>query len=691
MNLDDFISDFEAEINAESIAAGVSKNEAFLNTALTKLADAAEIFDMTVCQIEMRGKRQKLLKIDAYGYDSVDDTLVCVVADFNEVNGTRLTKTEIESALNALKGFLETLEDYDQVSDWQGTAYETASVISAYMRTSTKIRLVLVSNRQLSERVKSLPAVTVGLLRAEPTVWDVIRFYEVFTSTLGREEIEIDLTQWLPEGLPVLKSKASDGRLDTYLAVIPGRVLAEIYALHGSRLLEGNVRSFLSLRSTVNRGMRTTLLNEPEKFLAYNNGLSTTATGVVMHTGSSLPAIQKISNLQIVNGGQTTASLHAYLRDEKEKPHHLDMVDVQLKLICLAPEVAENLVPKVAEYANTQNAIQASDFAANSPFHVRLEAISRRLNAGPKAGEVASTRWFYERARGSYLNEKMKTGSVKDQKKFEALYPRSQLITKTWLATYFNCWEQKPQIVSRGGQKNFAIFGKFVSEKYSTETNKDEISDEFFKRLVIKAIIHKTLRAAVMSAPWYEKGYAANIVAYAMARFALEIENRQKDLDWAALWKKQEMTSELRLNLLAVAEDMLAVLNYEKRLQKNVTEWAKTDGCWEYAKTVKINLSDGLLRELVQYGAEERRDDKKAQKEQGNAMSEVEKIVLLNTVSVDDWASIVTSGRLTISDKEANILKTLTVNRVVSNSQADVLIKLLHRAHAEGISIAILK
>ena len=141
--------------------------------------------------------------------------------------------------------------------------------------------------------------------------------------------------------------------------MIPAEVIAQIYDRFGSRLLEGNVRSFLSTKVKVNKGIRNTIINEPEMFFAYNNGISATATDAEFRKTEHGLQLISANDLQIVNGGQTTASLlMAKIKDKAD----LANVYVQMKLSVVSPTTADSVIPLIARYANSQNQISDADF-----------------------------------------------------------------------------------------------------------------------------------------------------------------------------------------------------------------------------------------------------------------------------------------------------------------------------------------
>ena len=456
-----------------------------------------------------------------------------------------------------------------------------------------RFRLYLVTDAALSARAKSLGSTELDGKPVEFHIWDVQRFFQVHQSAQGREPLELDLSDWgAGDLLPALRVADGAGDITTYLTALPGDLLASLYRQHGSRLLEGNVRSFLTVRGKINRGIRETVLKEPSNFLAYNNGISATASGVEYRDG----AITKITDLQIVNGGQTTASLFYATQASRDLP--LSDVFVQMKLVVVSPEEALEMVPRISRYANSQNAVREDDFFSNSPFHVRMEELSKKLLAPPKAGVNFQTKWYYERTRGQYLNERnLRTAS--DQRKFEAEFPRSQVISKTDAAKYAVAWEQQPHLVSGGAQKNFKAFASLVAEKYASHP--EGFNENYYRRLVAKAIIFNAVRTAISKADWYEAGYLANLTAYAVAKLAREIseDSRAHSFDLLRVWESQAVGDAMLREAVEIARLALGVLTGPDRLVVNVTEWAKRESAWKRLVNMKYELGDDFIKECI--------------------------------------------------------------------------------------------
>ena len=493
MDNQEFYDELMNNVRARAELENDFTESAFLNELTERLIDAEVVSSLSPVHFNGSGIRNRRLAVSAYEVDDSDDSIALAVLDFEQSDYVAtLAGTDARRHFTAVERFIEeSLSGVFQEGREESTEeYQLADELRRRERSVTRYRIYLLTNKTLSGRVKDFPSSTIGSVPVDYHVWDVERFRHVFESSMGREDLTIDLREWLPQGIPSLQADASDGETTTYLTVLPARLIADLYGRYGSRLLEGNVRSYLSNRGKVNRGIRDSILTNPDRFLAYNNGITATATAIEK-AGS---AIITVTNLQVVNGGQTTASLFYTQRDNKNSPQ-LDAAYVQAKLVVVSPDLAQELVPNISRFANSQNKVSEADFFSNSPFHVRLEELSRRVLTPPRPGVTYQSKWFYERVRGQYANEKLRMASATDAKKFEATFPRSQVITKTDAAKYAVSWSAKPHLVSAGAQKNFVAFATEAMELW--ESSKDSINETYFKHLAAKAILYQTLRAEI--------------------------------------------------------------------------------------------------------------------------------------------------------------------------------------------------
>jgi hypothetical protein len=690
MRLEDFHQEFNNEIRSNTFVNGEYELTSFTKVASQKLLESDQAPELTPCQFDFQLRNRKRVRIDGYGFDELENSIFTVVSDYSPSEEVEtLTRTEVDTIFASLISFVETASIAKEREDLPHTqeAAIVAEAISTNLARASKIKLLLISNRRLSERVKELPSRDVVGLRADLSVWDLQRFHQLHESTLGREDLEVDVIKWMPNGLPVLTAPPASDQVSTYLAVVPGKFLADIFDDHGSRLLEGNVRSFLSARGNVNKGIRATILSRPDLFLPYNNGITATATSIEF-TDEGKSAIATIRDLQIVNGGQTTASLYNYLKTEKEKARNLELVSVQMKLMVVSPDQSEQMVPDIARFANSQNKVSEADFFSNNPFHRRMEEISKRIWAPAKVGSQIQTHWFYERARGAYLNEKMREATASLQAKFEQQNPRSQVMQKTDFAKFYNSWMLKPHIVSRGAQKNFIDFAQTISDKYETDSGKSDFGDEFFKRVVCMKIMFEHLHKSVPKTNWYETGYLANIVAYALSRLSYELAKTGLQPNWPQIWRDQAISPELTDTLLEAARIAHRALTYTPRPQQNVTEWAKTEACWKICKQFELAVSGALSSELLA-GDEvaEMRNEEKAKAKQ---LTEIEIMTKLGEVPSEYWQELTSDSRYRISPAEMNLLRKAQQPKgafIMDSRQLARIVDVMNRAKLEGLEL----
>ncbi|MCP9000348.1 AIPR family protein [Pseudarthrobacter sp. RMG13] len=513
MNLEDFHAELQNTVNARAAVDNDYTSMAFMAEVSERFAEAGEVENFTVLQFEGSGQRNRKLSVNAYDLDDADESVsLAVLLHSSSDSIDVVSATEAKKRLTALENFLtEAVSGQFTIGrEESSAAYQLAEDLHRRGRAVARYRLYLITNGRLSDRMKGVPSSELNGVPIDFHLWDLQRLHQVQESQQGREALEINLTKWVPEGLAILEICGDSSDFATYMAAVPGALVADLYAQFGSRLLEGNVRSFLSGRGKVNKGIKTTILSEPEMFMAYNNGITATATGLV-RSSDGLRATS-LTDLQIVNGGQTTASLF-YVARENGNSSVLSDVFVPMKLVVVDPEKAVELVPKISRFANSQNRVSEADFFSNSPFHIRIEELSRRQLVPARPGVSYQTKWYYERTRGQYLNERNKLATI-DANKFVATHPRSQVFTKTDAARYVVSWDQRPHVVSAGAQKNFVAFAESVAKIW--ETSNDEINGQYFRDLVAKAIMYEEIRSSVAKADWYDKGYLANIVTYTM-------------------------------------------------------------------------------------------------------------------------------------------------------------------------------
>ncbi len=679
-DLEAFHNNFFNQARAAADASGDFLEAAFLDLFCAYLTDSGE-FD-TFDPAHYRAPRG--MRVDGYGGDpaEADGVLTLVISDFSaDPKLATLTRTEAEAAFRRLGNFLKAAltDAFRDELEEESQGYGLAELIAVRRPQITRARLFLVSNRSLSAQVSGMPDGDVGGLPVSYNIWDVSRLHRLVASGKAREDIEIDLDADFGETIACLPAGVGGDGYEAYLAVVPGPLLAQIYDRYGSRLLEQNVRCFLQARGKTNKGIRHTILNEPGMFFAYNNGITATAEQVSCDRNAGGVRITGLRNLQIVNGGQTTASIFTALKKDKAD---LDRIFVQMKLSVVEPAKSAEVVPKISEFANSQNKVNAADFFSNHPFHVRLEEFSRRLWAPACDGTFKQTKWFYERARGQYFDQKVMR-STANQKRFEQEYPKTQTFTKTDLAKYEMVWEQVPHIVSRGAQESFATYAKLVGQRWSKDS--DQFGELHYRTVIARVILFRTLEKDVSAQSWYDGGYRANIVAYALARFSKLATDSGRFFDYEEVWRRQAVPEALRSNLVAIAQAMQRVLLKPAAGMANVTQWAKRQACWHQAAQTEAALSE-VVRGMLLDAVEQRitaRDAKKSQKTDDAIGAQA----LAVQFGHRGWkaALVFAQARKLLSPLQRGILSTFSApGRLPSEKQSVQLVAALRTLEAEG-------
>lgn len=462
------------------------------------------------------------------------------------------------------------------------------------------------------------------------------------------------------------------GILSAFLCIVPGPTLAQIYNQYGSRLLEGNVRSFLSTTGKVNRAIRKTITENPSMFFAFNNGIAATATSVEMSQDGMY--ILAATDLQIVNGGQTTASLAAALRADGVVS---DEIFVPMKLSVVAAAVAEALIPDISRCANSQNKVSEADFFSNHAFHRRLEQVSRRLWAPASDGAQLETHWFYERARGQYVNESLgMTGAAR--MKFKELNPRNQVISKTDLAKSESSWAESPHRVSRGAQSAFLDYAVMIAREW--EKDPDQYNEEYFRAIVARTILFREAQSIVQAQDWYSGGFRANIVTYAIAKLSHDIERMGGDvLDIQQIWSQQRLSNPCRKQLAVSAFAVFKVITNPPGNAANVTQWCKKEECWTRVRDLPNTLIDSFTEELLSEAVSRKRG--RAARSLQNLDNGIDAQTAVVELGADYWRELLVWGlikRLVSPSSRALLMlgQGIERNRIPNEKQSQKMLEL---------------
>ena len=718
------VTDFR-DIVHEDIAEGARLNERsceeeFISYVTGLLINGEEFDDYTECHCDGLTRRNGNYEIDGYTIDETDGSCCVFIADYHGPEGDEAIRgDDVAASFRKIRFFVEesiSTELYRKISN--PAAVDFSRELFYENEQISKFRFYYLTDSFNRQRAKTIKDETINGRIVELNVWDIERIYDLACSQLQKESVEISFDDFGIRGLPCIKAveyenvvadidvspvysedgKESEKNTDnivtysSYLTAVPGEILNRLYLDYGAKLLEGNVRSFLSAKGKVNRSIQNTIKNYPEMFFAYNNGIAATATDIKTEMTKDGPVITYIKDLQIVNGGQTTASItNTLLTAKKGEKIELDKVCVPMKLSILDHKAAEHIIPKISEYSNSQNKVEASDFFSNHPFHIRIEEYSRKIPAPSRGGNQFQQYWFYERARGQYNQGKIKyANKASELKKYTARYPENHVIKMIDLAKYMEIYRCRPDIVSRGKQKVLQHFATEIKESWEKQSN--TYNEYYFKRAVAIAIMYKKADEIIRQTDWYREkhSYKANVIAYTLSIIFNFIKKKHKDyeLDFLRIWNEQDTYEELEHVIDVLSREVYNFIT-GPRPTDNVTEWCKKEACWQHVQEHTWTIDNAFVATLVPKSRTEQ-----AKKDAGanrRIASEIDTMKDILARGDNYWAKVLEWGtsRNMLSEKEISILKR-TVNMFVtgmtiSDKQANVVVAARERLISYGM------
>ena len=615
---------------------------------------------------------------NGFAFRSESGTLQLVSVIYSPDEQKGLLKSEIESVFKKLEkliAFISKKKYQDNSIEETSEFYDCCSEIYnlIYKEEVKECQFILITDSSLPKSMYHIESKRVGELQYSYSVYDINYFYQIHKNGNQYASFVLDTH------LPCLTVNNNNNDYVSFLTVISGKELASIYGKYKSKLLEENVRTFLQFRGDVNKGIRYTLQNKPDYFFAYNNGITATATDVEIEKN----CIIRINNLQIVNGGQTTASIYA--ASEKYKVD-LSEVNVPMKLSVVKKlDIHSTFVSNVAEFANTQNKVNKSDFFSNHKYHLDMKKVSSRLWVNRKAGSQVSSRWFYERVRGEYLNEQSHLNKT-ELKKFLLEYPKHQYIDKLDLAKSENAWLQRPYFSALGAQGSFVKFSEYIIEQM--DKNENLVTDNYFKSSISRLIIFGEIERVISKASWYTGGFRAQTVAYTLAALSHVIEKYGTlHFNFEVIWENQYVPDDIITELEKIAKIVhLSLLSPNSRYG-NVSVFAKKKECWESIKRLNfdsIDIDQNYFIAQDEFKKIKKEDFKNKSFDEG-----LDKEILVYKTGFKVWAKLYSFYQNEgLSDFQVKTLKKYSVanKHIPTPNETTVLYKLLLDAKKSGFS-----
>lgn len=430
----------------------------------------------------------------------------------------------------------------------------------------------------------------------EYSTWDLSRVFRMNSLNNGSENIEIDFYLNYKAKIQCLRVEDENPKVDAYFAIMPGNILAKVYEQYKQTLLEGNVRLFLQNTNKVNRQICKTIKERPEMFFSFNNGISATAKHIEFGSGGSkaAPYITKITDLQIVNGGQTTASIASMQECDLSKV----FVPMKISVIKDEEEYAD-IVKEIATSANSQSAIKRSDFLSGDEYLQALEKISKT-----ETEPVAKTRWYFERKRGQYRSE-LSCLYGYDKTLFTSTYPKNQLLEKSDVAKLALLWDLKPYLACKSKEIVAVTYFSNIRD------NKDiHIDGVYYRNIISLALLYDKVIGCVKEKYLKLYGAYSSKIAYYVISSIAYLTDKKFNLDF--IWNNQKVQSGTGAIIKKLSE-----LVHNHLFEELSPQYPKEESCWTELKTklddleeIKIKLGAFCQSEMtVNYTKEKEKNE----------------------------------------------------------------------------------
>ena len=647
ISVDEFRESYiNEDINAAAVNTSTYPIEVFIDSAIDVLQnDYCLISGMEHCYYEFtKGtKAYRNMRLDAAYLDLPSNTLNLLFADFNDGPIKNITNEFINNKSQLLINyFANTLKGFFIKAEQADPAVQLARDIRANVGYIYKLHLFIVSTDRLSTFVKklSIPDFTYGgqTFKVDLDVLDIEKIYRSRMAGFEKEDVIINCSDFGIDGIPCIKAEIETEQYDSYLAIVPGQFLCDIYKKYSSSLLESNVRSFLKFNGGVNKGIRGTILNEKSRFFTYNNGISTTAAAVDVQSTATGTKIVSFTNLQIINGGQTTATLAA---TSIKNNADLSGIYVPMKLTVLH-DSDPDLIRYIATYANSQNKVKTADLNSSHPFYVRIEEYSRKVYAPISSGQIVQQLWFFERARGQYEQPLMQM-TKKQRDDYKLVRPKNKKFTLTDLAKYANAANMLPYYVSWGGEVNAAHFHNGMLKQWNK--NSDVFNELYYKELIGKKILFEHIGNIISNQDWYQerRAYRPQLIAYTFSKLVASTKAIKREINYKLIWDTQSVPSCLDADIAKIAKIIFDTIYDEARPTANIETYCKREECWTTVLKKKFDLSDESREALVTL-SEKEAEAVIAKKEQ-KFISGIDNEISIFNKGAAYWQDLITRGQ----------------------------------------------
>ena len=569
------------------------------------------------------------IQLNGYSYSEDDYRLDLFISHYNtSENIEKIEFKKILNQINLAKNFFIKSKDkiYSKIHPSERNIQDLSKAIFRDYSKISDVRIFVFTNSICETRPKAWHDKRVTYTNL---LYDIDEIYKASFGGADSTDIYIDFTKYKSKIRCMLAQKTKD-KIYSYMAFIPGEILSKLYGRFGQRLLNLNVRAFLQMGGKINKGVRQTLIDEPDYFFSYNNGISVVAEDIELKTDKDGTYLVSANGFQIVNGGQTTAVLY---RTKIQDRANFTNVMVPAKITVVKKEKIKDIVPKISEYANTQNIVKKADFSSNHTFHKEVKELSEKVRT------PSNQKWFYERMRGEYHNQRAKSKDLgKDKKsKFLELSPSNMKFTKEDLGKYIITWHYRfPYTSNQGAQKNFIFFMKLVNDKKFFDIRNE---DFFIKFCCISILFRETNK--IIKNNKNILGYKSQVTIYTISMISYWTNGK---IDFDKIWNDQDLSIELKSLIDKWSLKIYEIIQSSAK-GKNISEWCKKEGCWNYlldrsGRSFKISVTPPEFQKLRSSteSSTRRTENYLSQEDQDN-------IKRCKSLNAEGWSKILSWGQ----------------------------------------------
>ena len=611
-SMNSYLDEVKDKVNDLLIESG-SPQLAFTQYVLDEMCEKANLGETNSCYAAIYNDTNHNILGEIYGYaKSINGETVCLfytIYDTGSIDEPQPIPAEkYHQAIARLQGFYNSAIS-GRCNDMEPSAedYQICKYLYENEEDITNVRLFVISNGIIRQNLKT-PKERIKDKTVKYATWDINTIYKNTHSGADHMFVDIDLfdDEDFKFKIPFIEMESPIERYQTYIAMLPGEFVYNLYDNYNTDLLQSNVRFFKG-KNKCNKGIIDTLKTKPHRFLAYNNGLTATASDVLIEKteDQQMGYLRYIENFQILNGGQTTASI--YFAKKWNPEIDLNTVFVQMKLIVLQENI-EDFHPLITKYSNTQTKIDPSDYSTNNPFNQKLQELSRTIIAPDVEQKGNISHWYYERVSGQYDQDINRIKAKPDKDKFKSENPISQRFDKKDLGRVYTAWHQHPDLSILGPQKCYPAF----IEKF-----KDSVPDNiFFEDFVATLIIFRYMEK---KNPVFLEFHQlkAQMTVYTLAML-YHVTNG--NLSLYKIWQNQDLSDSLKTFVNNLAKQLYEKLSVDKPDTVTFRDFCKSAKTWEAAKKYTFNLDISSITSDFKT-----KNEDVARKEMGRNITEAER------------------------------------------------------------------